>query len=79
MRKVKTRIGIEIHAQIASASKIFSGASTGFAAPPNSHVALLDAGMPGSLPILNRHCVDQGIKTALALGCTVNPRSHFER
>ncbi|MGB0263157.1 MAG: Asp-tRNA(Asn)/Glu-tRNA(Gln) amidotransferase GatCAB subunit B, partial [Henriciella sp.] len=54
-------LGLEIHAQIASAAKLFSGASTGFGAEPNSHVSLVDAAMPGMLPVINGFCVEQAV------------------
>lgn len=70
---------MEIHAQIASNSKLFSGAKNNFADPINSSVALLDASIPGSLPVLNEKCVEAGIKTALALSCKINKVSMFDR
>lgn len=72
-------VGLEIHAQIASKSKLFSGAKNNFADPINSSVALLDASIPGSLPVLNEKCVEAGIKTALALSCKINEISMFDR
>lgn len=68
----KSVVGLEIHAQIASESKLFSGARNSFAAEINSSVALLDAGIPGCLPVLNRRCVEAGVKTALAMNCKIN-------
>ncbi|XP_017860696.1 PREDICTED: glutamyl-tRNA(Gln) amidotransferase subunit B, mitochondrial [Drosophila arizonae] len=78
-RKWKSVVGLEVHAQIASASKLFSGSGTGFGAPLNTAVAYFDASIPGTLPVLNRKCVESGIKTALALGCRVNEVSMFDR
>ncbi|KAH8382729.1 hypothetical protein KR009_004942 [Drosophila setifemur] len=78
-RKWKGVVGLEVHAQIASASKLFSGSGTSFGAPLNSSVAYFDASIPGTLPALNRKCVESGIKTALALGCQVNEVSMFDR
>ncbi|XP_020817461.1 glutamyl-tRNA(Gln) amidotransferase subunit B, mitochondrial [Drosophila serrata] len=78
-RKWRSVVGLEVHAQIASASKLFSGSGTSFGAPLNSSVAYFDASIPGTLPVLNRKCVESGIKTALALGCRVNEVSMFDR
>ncbi|XP_053683199.1 glutamyl-tRNA(Gln) amidotransferase subunit B, mitochondrial [Sabethes cyaneus] len=75
----KSVIGLEIHAQIQSKSKLFSGAEASFGAASNSCVSLFDAAIPGTLPVLNRACVEQGVRTALALGCTVSPVSMFDR
>lgn len=75
----KSVVGLEIHAQITSASKLFSGAGTEFGAPVNTNVSLFDAAIPGTLPVLNRRCVEAGVLTALALSCTVNPVSLFDR
>lgn len=75
----KSVVGLEVHAQIASNSKLFSGAKNNFADPINSSVALLDASIPGSLPVLNVKCVEAGIKTALALSCKINEVSMFDR
>jgi len=72
-------IGLEIHAQVISNSKLFSGAEAEFGGEPNSHVSLVDAGMPGMLPVLNAYCVDQAIKTGLGLNAQVNKYSVFER
>lgn len=72
-------IGLEVHAQVISHSKLFSGASTQFGGDPNDHVSLVDAGMPGMLPVLNAYCVDQAIKTGLGLNAQINKRSVFER
>ena len=75
----KSVVGLEIHAQIASASKLFSGAKNGFADSINNSVAFLDASIPGSLPVLNQKCVEAGVKTALALSCQINEVSMFDR
>lgn len=72
-------IGVEIHAQISSKSKLFSGSGTEFAASPNSQVSLVDAAMPGMLPVLNEYCVHQAIKTGLGLKAKINLKSHFDR
>src|SRR5213083_1529527 len=72
-------IGMEIHAQVASNSKLFSGASTEFGGEPNSHVSLVDAAMPGMLPVINEFCVEQAIRTGLGLNAQINLRSVFDR
>ncbi len=72
-------IGMEIHAQITAKSKLFSGASAAFGAEPNSQVSLVDAAMPGMLPTLNAHCVEQAVRTGLGLKAQINHRSVFER
>ena len=72
-------VGLEVHAQVTSRSKLFSGASTGFGGEPNSHVSLVDAAMPGMLPVINRECVAQAIRTGLALKARINRRSTFDR
>ncbi|MEM9029962.1 MAG: Asp-tRNA(Asn)/Glu-tRNA(Gln) amidotransferase subunit GatB [Pseudomonadota bacterium] len=72
-------IGLEVHAQVASQSKLFSGASTEFGGAPNAHVSLVDAAMPGMLPVINRECVAQAIRTGLGLKAKVNLRSVFDR
>lgn len=72
-------VGLEIHAQISSASKLFSGAATEFSAPVNTNVSLFDAAIPGTLPVLNRRCIEAGVLTALALSCKLNPVSLFDR
>ncbi|KNC77043.1 hypothetical protein SARC_10485 [Sphaeroforma arctica JP610] len=74
-----TVIGLELHAQIRASTKLFSGAPVGFASPPNSDVALFDCSMPGALPVLNQRCVDAAVATGLALGCTPNLTSRFDR
>jgi aspartyl-tRNA(Asn)/glutamyl-tRNA(Gln) amidotransferase subunit B len=72
-------IGLEVHAQVASASKLFSGSSTAFGAEPNSHVSLVDAAMPGMLPVINKECVAQAIRTGLGLKAGINLKSVFDR
>ena len=72
-------IGLEVHAQVISEAKLFSGAATAFGAEPNSQVSLVDAGMPGMLPVLNKGCVEQAIKTGLGLKAQINLHSVFER
>jgi aspartyl-tRNA(Asn)/glutamyl-tRNA(Gln) amidotransferase subunit B len=72
-------IGMEIHAQVTSESKLFSGASTEFGGAPNSHVSLVDAAMPGMLPVINEECVRQAIRTGLGLKAKINLRSVFDR
>jgi aspartyl-tRNA(Asn)/glutamyl-tRNA(Gln) amidotransferase subunit B len=72
-------IGLEIHAQLKTSTKIFCGCSTEFDAAPNTHVCPVCLGLPGALPVLNRAAVDDGIRAALALGCTVQPSSIFAR
>src|SRR5256885_4908512 len=72
-------IGMEVHAQVSSKSKLFSGASAEFGAEPNSQVSLVDAAMPGMLPVINRYCVEQAVKTGLGLKAKVNLHSVFDR
>jgi aspartyl-tRNA(Asn)/glutamyl-tRNA(Gln) amidotransferase subunit B len=72
-------IGLEIHAQVTSAAKLFSGSSTAFGAEPNSHVSLVDAAMPGMLPVINEECVAQAVRTGLGLNAQINKRSVFDR
>src|SRR5213080_3171381 len=72
-------IGMEIHAQVTSNSKLFSGASTEFGGEPNSHVSLVDAAMPGMLPVINEFCVAQAVRTGLGLNAQINLRSVFDR
>ncbi|WP_425989904.1 Asp-tRNA(Asn)/Glu-tRNA(Gln) amidotransferase subunit GatB [Brevundimonas sp. TWP2-3-2] len=72
-------MGLEIHAQVASKAKLFSGAAVGFGAGPNEQVSLIDAGFPGMLPTLNRHCVEQAVKTGLGLNAAINRKSQFDR
>lgn len=72
-------IGLEVHAQVTSASKLFSGASTAFGAEPNTNVSLVDAAMPGMLPVLNAFCVEQAVRTGLGLKARINLYSRFDR
>ena len=72
-------IGMEIHAQVASNAKLFSGASTGVGAEPNSHVAMVDAAMPGMLPVINDYCVEQAVRSGLGLKAQINLVSAFDR
>ena len=72
-------IGLEVHAQINSKSKLFSPASTNWGAEPNSQVELVDCGMPGALPVINEYCVEQAILTGLSLNAEINTRSIFDR
>ncbi len=72
-------IGLEVHAQVASNSKLFSGASTLFGSEPNSNVAFVDAAMPGMLPVINEFCVEQAVRTGLGLKAEINLRSAFDR
>ena len=75
----ETVIGLEIHAQLISRAKLFSGAATAFGAEPNTQVSLVDAAFPGMLPVLNAECVRQAVRTGLALGCTIHRWSRFDR
>ncbi|MEP2953379.1 MAG: Asp-tRNA(Asn)/Glu-tRNA(Gln) amidotransferase subunit GatB [Sulfitobacter sp.] len=72
-------IGMEVHAQVASNAKLFSGASTKFGAEPNSNVAFVDAAMPGMLPVINEYCVEQAVRTGLGLKAEINLKSAFDR
>jgi aspartyl-tRNA(Asn)/glutamyl-tRNA(Gln) amidotransferase subunit B len=72
-------IGLEVHAQVSSNAKLFSGASTEFGGEPNSHVSLVDAAMPGMLPVINEECVRQAVRTGLGLNAQINLRSVFDR
>ncbi|MBV9530020.1 MAG: Asp-tRNA(Asn)/Glu-tRNA(Gln) amidotransferase subunit GatB [Bradyrhizobium sp.] len=72
-------IGMEVHAQVTSKSKLFSGASTAFGGNPNDHVSLVDAAMPGMLPVINEECVKQAVRTGLGLNAKINLRSVFDR
>jgi aspartyl-tRNA(Asn)/glutamyl-tRNA(Gln) amidotransferase subunit B len=72
-------IGLEVHAQVTSAAKLFSGASTEFGAEPNTQVSLVDAAMPGMLPVPNRECIRQAVRTGLALEAKINSWSRFDR
>jgi len=72
-------IGMEVHAQVTSQSKLFSGASTAFGGEPNSHVSLVDAAMPGMLPVINEECIKQAVRTGLGLNARINLKSVFDR
>ena len=72
-------LGLEVHAQVASRAKLFSGAAVGFGAGPNEQVSLIDAAMPGMLPVINRHCVEQAIRSGLGLQARINLWSRFDR
>ena len=72
-------IGLEVHAQVTSEAKLFSGASTEFGAEPNSQVALVDAAFPGMLPVPNQECVRQAVRTGMALEAKINKWSRFDR
>ncbi|EGP07104.1 aspartyl-tRNA(Asn) amidotransferase subunit B/ glutamyl-tRNA(Gln) amidotransferase subunit B [Bradyrhizobiaceae bacterium SG-6C] len=72
-------IGLEVHAQVTSNSKLFSGASTEFGGAPNDHVSLVDAAMPGMLPVINEECVAQAVRTGLGLKAKINLKSTFDR
>lgn len=72
-------IGLEIHAQVISNSKLFSGSATAFGSDPNTQVSLIDAAMPGMLPVINKHCIAQAVKTGLGLNAKINMYSVFER
>ena len=72
-------IGLEVHAQLSTRSKMFCGCPTTFGAPPNSQTCPVCQGMPGALPVVNRRAVEFGIRTALAFKCRVNPACRFAR
>ena len=72
-------IGLEVHAQAISEAKLFSGASASFGAAPNAHVSLVDAAMPGMLPVINERAVEQAVRTGLGLKAQINRRSIFDR
>jgi aspartyl-tRNA(Asn)/glutamyl-tRNA(Gln) amidotransferase subunit B len=72
-------VGLEVHAQILSESKLFSGSETSFGAEPNTHVSLVDAAMPGMLPVINKFCVEQSVRTGLGLNAKINLTSVFDR
>ena len=72
-------IGLEVHAQVVSNAKLFSGAATAFGAEPNSQVSFVDAAFPGMLPVINRACVEQAVRTGLGLNATINEHSVFDR
>ena len=72
-------MGLEVHTQVSSNAKLFSGASTAFGADPNCNVSLVDAAMPGMLPVINKYCVEQAIRTGLGLKAQINTYSRFDR
>src|SRR5690348_14710617 len=72
-------VGMEVHAQVTSKAKLFSGASTEFGGEPNSHVSLVDAAMPGMLPVINAECIAQAVRSGLGLNARINLRSVFDR
>lgn len=72
-------VGMEVHAQVTARSKLFSGASAAYGGEPNAHVSLVDAGMPGMLPVANRHAVEQAVRTGLGLGARIHLWSRFDR
>jgi aspartyl-tRNA(Asn)/glutamyl-tRNA(Gln) amidotransferase subunit B len=72
-------IGLEVHAQVTSNSKLFSGASAAYGGEPNSHVSLVDAAMPGMLPVPNRECIRQAVRTGMAINAQINRYSRFDR
>ncbi|HTR85682.1 MAG TPA: Asp-tRNA(Asn)/Glu-tRNA(Gln) amidotransferase subunit GatB [Reyranella sp.] len=72
-------LGLEVHAQVISNAKLFSGAPTAFGGDPNTQVSLVDAAMPGMLPVINAHCVEQAVRTGLGLNARINLRSVFDR
>src|SRR5271157_6536945 len=72
-------IGLEVHAQVISRAKLFSGAATAFGAEPNSQVSFVDAAFPGMLPVINGECVAQAVRTGLGLNARINLRSTFDR
>src|SRR3546814_9066002 len=72
-------IGLEVHAQVTSNAKLFSGAATAFGAEPNTQVSLVDAAMPGMLPVPNRECIRQAVRTGMAIEAQINNRSRFDR
>ncbi|NWG53749.1 MAG: Asp-tRNA(Asn)/Glu-tRNA(Gln) amidotransferase subunit GatB [Hydrogenophilaceae bacterium] len=72
-------VGLEVHAQVRSKAKLFSGASAEYGGAPNTHVSLVDAAMPGMLPVINKFCVEQAIRTGLGLKAKINERSRFDR
>ncbi|HMT42897.1 MAG TPA: Asp-tRNA(Asn)/Glu-tRNA(Gln) amidotransferase GatCAB subunit B, partial [Sphingorhabdus sp.] len=72
-------IGLEVHAQVTSNAKLFSGASAAFGGEPNSHVSLVDAAMPGMLPVPNRECIRQAVRTGMAINAQINKWSRFDR
>ena len=72
-------VGLEVHAQVKSNSKLFSSSSTTFGSPPNSQVSLVDAAMPGMLPVINKYCIEQALKSGIGLKAEINQYSVFDR
>ena len=72
-------VGLEVHCQIISESKVFSGASAKFGGEQNTQVSLIDAGFPGMLPVVNQKCIEQSVKTGLGLNAVINKYSRFDR
>src|SRR4029434_1344352 len=72
-------VGLEVHAQVVSNAKLFSGAATAFGAEPNTQVSLVDAAMPGMLPVPNRECIRQAVRTGMELAAKINRSDRFER
>src|SRR5437868_340240 len=72
-------LGLEVHAQVASNAKLFSGAAVGFGAGPNEQVSLVDAAMPGMLPVINRYCVEQAVRAGIGLNAEIHLKSRFDR
>src|ERR1041384_6944801 len=79
IRGYEVVVGMEVHAQVTSRAKLFSGASTAFGGAPNAHVSLVDAAMPGMLPVINAECVRQAVRTGLGLKARINLKSVFDR
>ena len=77
--KYEVVIGLEVHAQVLSNSKLFSGSPTKFGAEPNEHVSLIDSAFPGMLPVINEECVKQAVRTGLGLNAKINNYSVFDR
>ena len=77
--KYEVIIGLEVHAQVLSNSKLFSGSSTKFGASPNNQVSLIDSAFPGMLPVINEECVKQAVRTGLGLNAKINNYSVFDR
>ena len=77
--KYEVVIGLEVHAQVTSQSKLFSSSSTTFGSEPNTQVSLVDAAFPGMLPVINEFCVKQAIKTGIGLKAQINKKSVFDR
>ena len=77
--KYEVVIGLEVHAQVTSQSKLFSSSSTKFGSEPNTQVSLVDAAFPGMLPVINEFCVKQAIKTGIGLKAQINKKSVFDR